>query len=304
MKLSGGIIPVMLVAYDKNGKIDLGAQAALLDWYEKRGVHGLFSLCQSTEVYWLDDGERKAIAELVYNKLGGKMPVVSSGITSQDIDEQIEQAKRIYSYGSDAMVFMRNGLGETEDDFLRNLEKVCKELPEDMDLGIYECPYPRWQHLTDREFEALVKTDRFRFIKDTVCDVDVMRRRHEINQKHGGKVGLYNANCATFLDTLRFGYDGFSGVMANFHPELYVWMYEHKDDVRADIIDKYAGLMSVIETRSYPICCKRYLAKYEGLPITDLCRSKKDETKPAVMKELDDLYELTLIARDVAEIKI
>ena len=304
MKLNGGVVPVMLVAYGENGKIDLGAQSALLDWYESRGVHGLFSLCQSTEMYFLSEEEKEEIAKLVYKKLGGKMPIVSSGLTSPDIDEQIEQAKRIYSYGSDAMVFLRNGLGESEADFMRNLEKICRELPKDMDLGIYECPYPRWQHLTDNEFEALVKTDRFRFIKDTVCDVKVMKRRHEINQKNGGKVGLYNANCATFLDTLRFGYDGFSGVMANFHPELYVWMYEHKDDPRADIIDKYAGLMSVIEARSYPICCKRYLAKYEGIPMSEICRSKKDETVPAVMKELDDLHGLTLIARDIAGIKI
>ena len=161
MKLSGGVVPVMLVAYGNDGRLDLGAQSALLDWYESRGVNGIFSLCQSTEMYWLSEEEKKDIAELVYKKLGGRMPIVSSGITSFDIDEQIEQAKRIYSYGSDAMVFIRNSLGETEDDFKRNIEKICKSLPSDMDLGIYECPYPSWQHMTDGEFEALVKTDRF-----------------------------------------------------------------------------------------------------------------------------------------------
>ncbi len=302
MKLQGGIIPTMLVAYDTNGAVDLGAQSALLDWYLARGVHGMFAVCQSTEMFFLTMEEKLAIGRLTMEKYKGKIPVVVSGMTTERIDTQIEEAKRIADIGADGLVFLRNRLGESEDEFLRNLERICREIPEEIALGFYECPYPHWQHLTDREFEAVVKTGRFRFLKDTACDTEVMCRREKLRSAFDKDFGLYNANCATLLDSLRFGYNGFSGVMANFHPDLYVWMYEHRDDPRADTLDKYLGMLSVIEARCYPICAKRYLAKYEGLPITDVCRSVKDTTLPALAHELEDVYRLTEIARQTVGI--
>ena len=299
MELQNGIFPTMLVAYDRNGKLDLGAQGALLDWYMEHHIHGLFALCHSTESHWLEWHERIALAEFVQKKINGRIPVVYSGITSEDIDEQLEQAKAIQAIGADAVVFIRNRLGEDDTAFLKNLEKICSALPESMALGMYECPHPYKQYLSDAEFQAVVQTKRFRFLKDTVCNTSIMQKRKDMRDKMDPSFRLYNANCATLLETLRFGYNGFSGIMANFHPDLYVWMYEHQEDPRADILDKYLGMMSVIEMRCYPICSKRYLKKYENIPITDICRSVEDTTVDALWSELEDLYQLTQIARSL-----
>ena len=297
MELVNGIYPTMLVTYNKDGTLDLGAQGALLDWYLENGIHGLFALCHSTESHWLTWKERIELAIFVRDKINGRIPVVYSGITAEDIGEQLEQAKEIQALGADAVVFLRNRLGADTDSFMRNLDKICAALPDGTPLGMYECPYPYKQHLTDEEFTAVVNTGRFRFLKDTVCDRAVMRRRKEIRDRTDPSFHLYNANCATLLESLRFGYNGFSGIMANFHPDLYVWMYEHSDDPRADVIDKYLGMTSVIEMRCYPICAKRYLKKYEHIDMTDVCRSVKDETVDALWSELEDLYQLTQIAR-------
>lgn len=304
MELRNGIFPTMLVAYDKNGNIDFGAQGALLDWYMERGIHGLFALCHSTESHWLSHSEKLRLASFVQKKVGGRIPVVYSGITADGIEDQLEEAKAIAEIGGDSVVFIRNRLGGDTDTFRRNLERICNTVPEDTALGMYECPHPYKQYLTDEEFRCVVETGRFRFLKDTVCNVSVMKRRREMRDQMDPSFRLYNANCATLLETVRFGYNGFSGIMANFHPELYVWMYEHMDDPRADVLDKYLGMMSVIELRCYPICAKRYLNKYEGITMTDLCRSVQDTTVDALWSELEDLYQLTLIARDIAGISV
>jgi len=304
MQMQNGIVPTMLVAYNKDGTVDDGAMRALLDWYLARGVHGMFALCHSTESHWLTMAEKKRVAQLTVEKLGGKIPVICSGVTASEIGEQIEQAKAIRAEGADAIVFIRNRLGGDEETFLANIERICREMPDDIPLGLYECPHPYKQYITDREFDAVVKTGRFRFLKDTICNVPAMQRRRALRDAADPGFRLYNANCATLLESVRFGYNGFSGIMANFHPELYVWMYEHRDDPRADIIDKYLGMMSVIELRCYPICAKRYLAAYEGLPITDICRSVADTTVGALSAELCDLHELTIIARDLAGIRV
>ena len=299
MDLQNGIFPTMIVAYDSDGKLDLGAQGELLDWYMENHIHGLFALCHSTESHWLSWEERITLAKFVHKKINGRIPVVYSGITAEDIETQLEQAKEIYSIGADAVVFLRNRLGNDYDIFRHNLDRICSTLPDSVPLGMYECPYPYQQHLTDPEFREVVKTNRFRFLKDTVCNTAIMRNRQAIRADIDPSFRVYNANCATLLESLRFGYNGFSGIMANFHPDLYVWMYENQSDPRADILDKYLGMMSVIEMRCYPICAKRYLAKYEKIHITDLCRCIQDTTVDALWSELEDVYQLTEIARSL-----
>ena len=137
----------------------------------------------------------------------------------------------------------------------------------------------------------MANSGRFAFIKDTCCDVEIMRKRAEIVR--GMDFGLFNANAATVLDTLRFGYAGFSGVMANIHPALYVWLYENQNNPLADRIIHYIAMTSVIEARCYPIIAKQYLREYEGLHITDVCRSAEDKNVPAVSYELRAVRELT-----------
>ena len=224
-----------------------------------------------------------------------------SGITAESIEEQLEEAKMLQDIGADTIVFIRNRMGNDTNTFLTNLDILCEKLSDSISLGMYECPYPYKQYLTDTEFEAVVATKRFRFLKDTVCNVHIMKKRQEMRERTDPSFGLYNANCATLLETLRFGYNGFSGIMANFHPELYVWMFENQDDPRSDILDKYLGIMSLIEMRCYPICAKRYLRKYEHINITDVCRSVEDTTVDALWSELEDIYQLTNIAHTLIE---
>jgi 4-hydroxy-tetrahydrodipicolinate synthase len=166
-----------------------------------------------------------------------------------------------------------------------------------MPLGIYEIPVPYKRLITDEELEFMAKSGRFAFIKDTCCDMEIMRRRAEIVKGYDFK--LFNANAATVLDTLRIGYAGFSGIMANIHPSLYVWLFEHQNEALADRIIHYIAMTSVIEARCYPIIAKRYLREYIGLPITDVCRSAKDTNVPAVAHELRAVYELTKEAKRI-----
>ncbi len=300
--LQDGIFPTMMIAYKEDGSIDFDAMERILNWYIENGVHGIFALCHSTESHWLTEEEKVTLARFVMKTVNGRVPVVSSGVTAEDLTGQLEQAKRIADTGADAVVFIRNRLGETEADFKRSLDRIVNELP-DLPLGLYECPYPYKQYITDTEFALAVQSGRFRFLKDTVCDVDVMRRRAAIRDQYDPAFRLYNANCATFLTTLRFGYNGFSGIMANFHPDLYSWVFENRDDPRADLIDPYLGVTSVIEMRCYPICAKRYLNKYENLPMTEICRSVKDATVPALAYELDGVYQLTKLCREMIKEK-
>ena len=298
MEIKNGIYPTMIVAYKESGEIDYEAMGELIEWYIKEGVHGIFALCQSTEIVYLSIEERLTLGKFVMDKVAGRVPVVMSGMTADTLEGQIEEAKLIAALKPDALVLLSNRIDNDEHYTLTEKVKlILKELPEDMPLGIYEIPVPYKRLITDEELEFMAKSGRFAFIKDTCCDIDLMRRRAEIVK--GCNFGLFNANAATVLDTFRIGYAGFSGIMANIHPALYVWLFENQNDPKADRILQYIAMTSVIEARCYPVIAKRYLREYVGLPITDVCRSMKDTNVPAVAYELRAVHELTKEAKNI-----
>ena len=292
MKITNGIYPTMLVAYTKEGNINYPAMEELIEWYIKEGVHGIFALCQSTEIAYLSLEERLELGRFVVEKVNGRVPVVMSGMTADTLEGQIEEAKMIAALKPDALVLLSNRIDDDEKyTMIEKIKILIAEIPDDIPLGIYEIPVPYKRLITDEELIFMVNSGRFAFIKDTCCDMEIMRRRAEIAKGH--EFGLFNANAATVLDTLRLGYAGFSGIMANIHPSLYVWLYGNQNDPIADRIIHYIAMTSVIEARCYPIIAKRYLREYIGLPITDVCRSTEDKNVPAVAYELRAVRELT-----------
>ena len=300
MEIKNGIYPTMIVAYKESGEIDYETMGELIEWYIKEGVHGIFALCQSTEIVYLSIEERLKLGKFVMEKVAGRVPVVMSGMTADTLEGQIEEAKLIAALKPDALVLLSNRIDNDEQYTLtEKVKMILKELPEDMPLGIYEIPVPYKRLITDEELEFMAKSGRFAFIKDTCCDMDLMRRRAEIVK--GYDFGLFNANAATVLDTFRVGYAGFSGIMANIHPALYVWLFENQNDPKADRILHYIAMTSVIEARCYPVIAKRYLREYVGLPITDVCRSMKDTNVPAVAYELRAVHELTKEAKNIID---
>ena len=61
----GGIWPVMLTPFTEEGTVDYEALDCLTEWYIGKKVNGLFSVCQSSEMFCLTLEERRRIAERV-----------------------------------------------------------------------------------------------------------------------------------------------------------------------------------------------------------------------------------------------
>ena len=143
--------------------------------------------------------------------------------------------------------------------------------------------------------EAVCGAGRFTFIKDTTCSVSAMRRKLEIlheSQLHGSKVKLFNANAATLLPSIRMGVSGYSGVMANFHPELYVELWNRREDTGDDIelLAAYLSFASVIERQYYPLNALYFLS-LAGLPITPASRrSDWRGFTESMRREVDHFY--------------
>lgn len=296
----GGVWPVMLTPFTRKGEIDEEGLIALTEWYIAKGVSGLFAACQSSEISFLTLEERVRITEITLRAAKGRVPVVASGHCSDALSLGVKELSAIGETGVDAVITISNHFcrrGEDDDVWKAGLEAVMNRLDPALKLGVYECPAPYKRLMTEDLLRYLASTGRFYFMKDTCCDADMIIRRQ--NAIAGTQLGLYNANAATLLDTLRAGVSGFSGVLANMYPELFVWLCEHPDHPDAGIVQAAIGTCALIERQCYPVCAKYFLAKYEGLPITTFCRTRDDRELDATARA--EVDQLTLLMREVID---
>ena len=274
--------PVMLTLFTDSGKIDYDVMRVLIEWYERAGVDGLFAVCQSSEMFFLSPEERVELAGFVKKHAG--VPVIASGHISHSVAEQILELRRIGETGVDGLVLVSNRLapeGGSTEEWRASLEDIMNALDPNIPLGMYECPYPYKRLLSNEEVAFCASTGRFRFMKDTCCDIEIIKERLHILR--GSSFRMYNANTATVAESYRAGAAGFSGVMANFHPELYVLLSQiWHDTERANILQSILTLCSGVERQLYPVNAKYHLQTI-GLPAGIYTRSKPHD-------ELSELF--------------
>lgn len=273
--IPNGVYPTMITPFTQDNKIDYNAVEALIEWYAQKGVDGIFAICQSSEIFFLSFEERLELLRFVMKHTPKNISVVASGHVADDLDKQIEEAKAFVQEGIDSYVFISNRFAkedESDSVFLKNMEKAVEAIG-DITFGIYECPYPYKRLMTPEVLKELASTGRFTFLKDTCCDPEMIKEK--LNAVDGLGLKIYNANSASLLETLKMGCAGFSGVMANFHPEIYSWLCKNfeKEPEKAEEVQAFLGFASLAECQMYPVNAKYYLS-LEGLPMGYNCRSK------------------------------
>ncbi len=273
----GGSWPVMLTPFTAENTVDYPALKELVDWYIENGVSGMFSVCQSSEMFFLSLEERTEIARKTIEFAAGRVPVIASGHISDDFEEQVKELNAMADTGADAVILITNRLAKEEENdevWMKNCQKLLERINQDVALGFYECPYPYKRLLTPDTIKWCADTGRFYFLKDTCCDMEQIQKKLDVIQ--GTNLKLYNANTTTLLESLRAGAAGFCGVMDNFHPALYTWLCENYEDERADGMADFLTIASFIERQYYPVNAKYHLAACEGLHFTTKCRTRDE----------------------------
>lgn len=291
--------PTMVTPFTDEGEVDYSALADLIEWYIENGADGLFSICQSSEVFYLSLDERIKISRFVKEYAANRVPVIASGHTAYSLQDQIKELNMIAETGVDAVILISNRLAardESDDVLLDRLDRLVNAMPKELPLGFYECPYPYKRLLTPKVIDYCTKAGRFAFLKDTCCDIDMIRMR--LNLMKGSKMMLYNANTSTLLESLKAGAAGYSGVMANFQLKLYSWLVKNwrKDIEKAQNIQDVLTVCSFIELKNYPANAKKYLSM-NGVKMIDKVR--KESTNPLSNTEIMELEQLRSITVDL-----
>lgn len=267
--ISDGVWPTMITPFTEQNEPDLPVIDRLVEWYLARNVAGLFAVCQSSEMFDLTLSEKVHLAERTVAAADGRVQVIASGHTSDDVKDQVTETNRMAETGIDALVLITNRFAEaheSEETWKKRCSDLLNELPPDLPLGLYECPHPYKRTVSPQLLRWCADTGRFVFLKDTCCNADQIRSK--LAAIRGTPLKLFNANAATYYLTLKMGANGYSGVMANFHPELYDWVFRNSDSLPdgAELLQNFLGMASLIERQLYPVNAKYYLG-LEGIPI-------------------------------------
>ena len=277
----------MITPYLADGSVDYDTAVKYVDWYFENGLDGIFAVCQSSEIFFLSLEERAELNRRVYTrakelekKYGRPFTVVSSGHVSDTLEGQIEELNTIWKTGTDALILITNRLdpnNEGDDVFIENGNKLLAALPENVKLGLYECPHPYKRLVTPKILDWCLSTGKFYYMKDTCCDAALIAER--CRQLKGSQFKLLNANCQTLLETMRNGGDGYCGIMCNFHPRLYAWLAKNFEQYpeQADLVQGVIGTFGFTESGlPYPLTAKYHMTLC-GIPTENIARNRRAE---------------------------
>ncbi len=292
VNIPDGVWPVMLTAFKEDKSIDWGGVDALTDWYIENGAAGLFAVSQSSEMYELSNEERLQLATRVIKRADGRLPVIASGTFGDSLEEMAGFIHKIADTGVRAVVVIASQLAaqdEGDDVWCAHAEKLLR-LTGDIPLGIYECPAPYHRLLSPETIGWAARTGRFFFLKETSRSMQAVRDK--IAAASGTPFGFFNADATGLLETLRSGGKGYSGIAANFYPDLIAWLCAHFDDSveRAARVQQIICMGDAAIHIKYPVCAKYYLQRV-GLPIGTTCRRTDAQLHERDRRILDDFVD-------------
>jgi len=268
-----GVWAVMLTPFTPDKQIDWECLDQLIDWYIESGVSGLFTVCQSGEMYTLTNEERLNLAYRVVKYSNERVPVVASGAFSNTLEKQAAFIKKMADTGVRAVVCLVNQIArqdESDEYWKLNMEKLLDKTG-NIYLGLYECPTPYHRTLSADIVGWAASTGRFIFMKQTSSHLNIIEKK--IEAVRNTPMLLLNADAATVLKSLRMGISGYSSIAANFYPALWVWLCKHfkNQPEKADQMQRLMSIAEGVVRHKYPTSAKLFLSM-SGMKIGTTCR--------------------------------
>lgn len=92
-----GAIPALVTPLDQNGELLEDGLRAVIDHVINGGVHGVFVLGSSGEIYGLDARQKRRVVEIAVEHVGGRVPVYAgaSEITTRDCIATARMVERV-----------------------------------------------------------------------------------------------------------------------------------------------------------------------------------------------------------------
>ncbi|MGB3801679.1 MAG: dihydrodipicolinate synthase family protein [Lewinella sp.] len=304
-KLPKGLWPVMLTPFREDNSVDTEGLIRLTEFYIGAGADGLFANCLSSEMFQLTDRERLEVTQTVIQTAAGRVPVISTGSFSTDMNSTAALAKKLRDLGAAAVVISTNQPCtelEGEKPFRSRMEELMHKT-DDIPLGLYECPVPYKRLVPPPLLKWLADTGRFLYHKDTSCELESIREKIAVTANT--PLGIYNAHVPTAVDSILAGARGISPIGANLYPELFTYLLRQVGrGETSESVMRLKAMLDMLDSIihvNYPFVAKLFLQR-RGLKISTRSRKTrlsftthdlgKLDTVMQVFNELTDEFEI------------
>jgi 2-dehydro-3-deoxy-D-pentonate aldolase len=218
-----GIVPPMVTPLLSTDELDVAGVEHLLEHILAGGVHGLFILGTSGEGTGLSYRLRKELIRRVCRYIGGKIPVLV-GITDTSFTEAVSMAQSAADFGADAVVTAGPFyLPTAQPELVKYIQHLVREIP--LPLYIYNMPQLTKVHFAPETLRAISQLEKVVGLKDSSGDMAYFDELLQIKRTRPDWSVLVGPE-HLLLDSLRRGGDGGVNGGANFHPKLFVTLYD------------------------------------------------------------------------------
>ena len=278
-----GVMSLLLTPFNADGSIDWPAYDAYVDWQVSKHPDGLFAVCGSSEMKWLEADERVELARRAVRS-AGNLPVVATANLEPDLSRHREELMRMIDTGISGVVLVPPQELASDPD---RLEAYFGELAaaSPIPVFLYEWPSVKPCHLPAESFGRLVRERGVAGIKDTTCTLEGITAK--IRCAPGAVV--FQANTPFAVDAIKAGAGGVMAITSTCCTDLVVALWKNinsgANDEEVASFHRELVFLDAVLGRSHPAGAK-YLVSRRGVPFGLYTRASST-LRPQDLKALD-----------------
>lgn len=292
MKRLKGIVVPIVTPFDDSGRVDAEALKNLCDYLIEHGVHGLYPCGTTGEAVLLTDEERKAVAEVVVEHVGGRVPVFIH-VGAASTQSAMDLAKHAVDIGADGIAAVTPYYFRlSQEALIRYYEQIVSVIPSDYSFYVYNIPSCTGNDITPPAVGYLAqKHSNVVGIKNSMSDI--LRAQEYLNCREGFSVMLGNDSLIAM--GVFIGCDGAVSGNAQVAPELFVNLYnaaEAGDWELALTLQKQATQVAELLQNGGNLSLFKYALAHRGVPVGEVreplakvCKKEAAE----IMAKIDEL---------------
>lgn len=255
-----GVIPALVTPLDKNGNLMEDALRKVIDYTIAGGVHGLFILGSSGEIYGLTPQQKRRVVEVTVDHTAGRVPIYcgASEITTRDC---IQTARMVQEVGGVAALSVLTPyfMTPTQSELAEHFKAIAHST--NLPIILYGNEARTQVKIDVKTCEELSKVDNIIGIKDSSGDMTKMAEYLRVTDRE-------NFSVLAGRDTLIYaglchGGSGAIASTANIAPKLVADIYntfvagDHKKSLELQF--KLAPLRLAVDKATFPVVLKEGL---------------------------------------------
>ncbi|NLW56275.1 MAG: 4-hydroxy-tetrahydrodipicolinate synthase [Firmicutes bacterium] len=255
-----GIIPALVTPLDENGNLLEEALRRVINYTIAGGVHGVFILGTTGELYGLDWEVKKRAIEITVEETAGRVPVYAGAgeITTRDCIKLVKLAESI---GGVAAVSVLTPYFATPNQEELKAHYTAIAAATELPVILYGNPPRTNVHLSPALVAALAKIDNIVGIKDSSGDMTTMGEYIRLTKQE--EFNVLAGRDTLILANLAYGGTGAIAATANIVPALVADIYNSFMDgdyqAAREAQFRLAPLRIAFGLGSYPVVLKEAL---------------------------------------------